>query len=99
MKAVWLVSVGAAISLACSAEAHAEAHGRVVGEGYYRNALVCIDINRNARCDRSEPSGHTDGQGRFTIDGGRGPIVAEVVAGSTWLVDPARGAERERQNP
>ncbi len=96
MKAIWLVSVGAAIGLAGSG-AYADAHefgtrGRVVGEGYYRNALVCIDINRNARCDRSEPSGHTDGQGRFTIDG-HGAIVAEIVAGSTWLVEPTGGAE------
>ena len=82
-------------ALACAADGHAEqrfeTHGVVAGEGYYQNALVCIDANHNARCDGREASTHTDGAGRFSVDG-RGPVVVEIVAGITRLVDPVSGA-------
>ena len=51
--------------------------GRVVGS-YFVNALVCLDVNVNARCDTGEIATRTDAQGRFTLQGAGVPLVAEV---------------------
>ncbi len=61
------------------AEAEAEAgailRGVVPGFG---GATVCIDSNRNARCDAGEPSTVSDGNGGFELPGS-GPLVAEAT--------------------
>ncbi|WP_419813588.1 thrombospondin type 3 repeat-containing protein [Bacterioplanoides sp.] len=36
-------------------------------DGYLENAIVCLDQNKNYRCDANEPSERTDAQGDFNI--------------------------------
>ena len=52
-------------------------------DGAIRNALVCLDKNRNGRCDADEVQGRTDATGSATLavptgDVGKYPIVAVV---------------------
>lgn len=58
--------------------------GRVV-DGYIELALVCADVNRNGRCDASEPQAYTDASGAYRLALAPGsepaPLVAEIVAG------------------
>lgn len=82
------------IGVTCAMTVHAEPHdfeavtrGVVAGNGYFQSAIVCLDINDNARCDAYEPSTRSDAAGRFTLNG-RGAIVAEIVPGKTKLYDP-----------
>ena len=66
----------------------ATTHGVVTGS-YYRKATVCIDTNSNGRCDSGEPTGTTDDNGAFTLQG-QGPVVAEIGTGAQRY-DPATG--------
>ncbi|HEX4439179.1 MAG TPA: acid phosphatase [Thermoanaerobaculia bacterium] len=63
--------------------------GVVAGDGYYQNALVCLDANRNARCESRERHTRTAADGSFTLEG-RGPVVAEIGPDAI-LIDPATG--------
>jgi acid phosphatase len=69
--------------------------GRVVGNGYYQGALVCLDVKHNGRCDPAEPSVRSDANGNFTLSderAGNADVIAVVgqdaklyaVGGSTW---------------
>jgi uncharacterized protein YbaA (DUF1428 family) len=37
-------------------------------DGYVRNALVCLDVNRNSECDDSEPYSKTTSTGTYSLD-------------------------------
>jgi len=37
-------------------------------DGYLQNALVCIDVNDNGRCDSTDPQATTDAEGGYSID-------------------------------
>ncbi|WP_137936809.1 hypothetical protein [Chitinivorax sp. B] len=59
-------------------------------DGYLSGALVCLDLNRNDRCDANEPQGKTDAQGKyaFNLSPGLSPteqaqarLLAEVAVG------------------
>jgi len=57
--------------------------GRVI-DGYIEGALVCLDLNRNGRCDGGEAQARTDAGGVYELSIPRdstAPLVAEVVAG------------------
>ncbi len=57
--------------------------GRVI-DGYVEAALVCIDLNRNGRCDGNEPQAYSDAAGAYQLaipKEATGPLVAEIVAG------------------
>ena len=41
-------------------------NGRVV-DGYLDDATVCIDLNRNGKCETNEPSAKTDSDGKFSL--------------------------------
>ena len=56
-------------------EAEAGASVRGVAPGF-GGAIVCIDTNRNARCDVGEPTTVSDGNGGFELPGS-GALVAE----------------------
>ncbi len=62
--------------------AQAATSGVVVGS-YFRNALVCLDANGNAACDPGEASARTDANGRFTLAGTAGTLVAEIGTDAT----------------
>jgi len=49
----------------------------VVTGSYYRHAKVCIDTNKNGRCDTGETSAYSDDNGAFTLTG-RGDLAAEI---------------------
>ncbi len=53
----------------------------------YAHAKVCIDRNRNARCDANEPSVFSGPDGKFRL-AASGVVVAEVGKGA-FLVDEA----------
>src|SRR5262249_36792232 len=65
--AVKSVGLGVSLVLSAAASAHGGSDGVVTGGGYYRSALVCVDFNDNARCDRDEPRDFTDASGRFSF--------------------------------
>ena len=70
--------IAAAALAACSSSNSLTVSGTVVGS-YFRNALVCVDINRNARCEPNEPSARTDNNGQFTVPQIEGAdLVAEI---------------------
>ena len=85
-----------AVALAAAAPAFAAVpattSGVVIGPGgVYEHARVCIDRNRNARCDAREKTVWTPADGRFTLPG-HGLVVAEVGT-TARLVDRATGAK------
>ncbi len=62
-------------------------------DGALRNALVCVDKNRNSACEASETQGRTDATGNVTLpvpnaDVGQYPLVAVV---GTDAVDADNG--------
>jgi acid phosphatase len=79
-----------AVTLTCTGPANADVSGVVAGEGYYRNVTVCRDANGNGRCDRGEARAVTDDNGRFTLPGRAGALVAEIPQGAV-VSDPAAG--------
>lgn len=66
----------------------------VVFDGYIANALVCLDTNRNGRCDGGEPQARSDAAGAFALAiplGSRAPLVAEITAGQSRDADEPGG--------
>ncbi len=66
-------------------------------DGAIRNALVCMDKNRNGDCDASEPQGRTDASGNVTLkvdkaDVGKFPLLTLV---GTDAVDADHGPVTE----
>jgi hypothetical protein len=58
-------------------------NGHVI-DGYIERVLVCIDVNRNGRCDASEAQVYSDAAGAYQLTIPRNsavPLVAEVIAG------------------
>ncbi len=56
-------------------------------DGYIENAKVCLDKNRNTKCDADEPFAMTDATGKYAFDQviddqENYPIIAEVTADS-----------------
>ena len=70
--------------------------GKVI-DGYVANALVCIDLNKNGRCDTDEPQTRSDSAGayRLTIPKDAAEaLLAEVIAGESRDLDqPGAAAE------
>ncbi|MEX8517410.1 MAG: MbnP family copper-binding protein [Leptothrix sp. (in: b-proteobacteria)] len=56
----------------------------VVVDGYLDGATVCVDINKNGKCDTGEPSATTASNGTYTISGvatadaSTAPLVVQV---------------------
>jgi len=65
--------------------------GTVTGAagGVVTNARVCLDRNRNARCDAGEPSTFSRDDGSYALRGAS-PLAAELSLDSTEI-DPATG--------
>ncbi|MGY6258228.1 alkaline phosphatase family protein [Paraburkholderia caledonica] len=58
--------------------------------GYYVGATVCVDGNGNGKCDASEVSATTDGNGHFSLQtSATGQLIADV---STKATNTASGA-------
>ena len=92
-RSVHIALASGALCLAFGACAHSQGgrtYGRVVGDGYYQHARVCLDANSNGRCDRREQTTTSDAGGAFVLRGS-GPVVAEIGTRAT-LHDPATGA-------
>ena len=71
----------------------------VVADGYLYKARVCVDLNRNKKCDcDSEPCAYTDENGKYTLqiteDQKKYPIVAEVIAGETIDKDTGQKVDK-----
>ena len=74
----WISAASAATPMTTS--------GVVVGD--YRHVTVCIDANRNGRCDAGEARALTDADGAFMLHG-RGAVVAQIATGAeTKLTQP-----------
>ena len=87
-----------ALTPAMAPEASSTTRGVVPGFG---GATVCLDRNRNARCDAGEPSTVSDANGAFEFPGsGASPAevvadrVADVVAETTgdWRTETSSGS-------
>ena len=92
-RSVRIALVAAALCLVFNAHANnhgGRIYGRVVGDGYYQRARVCLDANSNGRCDRHEQTTTSAAGGSFVLRGS-GPVVAEIGTRAT-LHDPATGA-------
>ena len=55
----------------------------------FGGATICLDRNRNARCDANEPSTVSDANGRFELPG-NGALVAETTG--DWRTQTASGS-------
>jgi len=75
----------------------------VVADGYLQNARVCVDLNRNKKCDckdegGNEPCAYTDENGKYTLqiteDQKKYPIVAEVINGTTIDKDTGKPVDK-----
>ncbi len=59
--------------------------GHVV-DGYIEHAVVCLDANRNGRCDQGEPQVYSDASGLYQLPIAKdstAPLVAEIIAGQS----------------
>ena len=59
--------------------------GKVI-DGTIAGALVCLDTNRNGRCDTGEPQATSDATGTYALTmpkDSTAPLVAEVIAGQS----------------
>ncbi len=59
--------------------------GKVI-DGYVANALVCIDLNGNGRCDSDDPQTRSDSSGTYRLSipkGSTAPLIAEVITGQS----------------
>ena len=112
MRAVRWKFKCAALALAATAGACSDGGGgsgsgftsvtTTVIDGAIKNALVCLDKNRNGQCEVDEPQGRTLANGSVTLlvadaDVGKFPIIARVRPESTpgagdGAVDAANGA-------
>ena len=66
--------------------------GKVIGVGAIAGALVCLDANANGRCDGSEAQARSDAAGAYQLTVPKnttGPLVAEIIAGSSRDSDQA----------
>lgn len=78
-----LTACGGGSSTTPSAATTTSVSGSVV-DGYLSGATVCVDINKNGKCDAGEPTGTTDVNGAFSItgvttaDAATAPLVAQV---------------------
>lgn len=84
-------STGTPLASNPEAPAKATTSGVVVGS-YFRNAKVCLDANGNVRCDDGEVSARSDNNGRFSLAGGAGALVAEIGTDAREY-DPATRVE------
>jgi acid phosphatase len=59
----------------------------------FGGATICLDRNRNARCDTDEPSTVSDATGAFELTGS-GALAADVIAETTgdWRTQTASGS-------
>jgi uncharacterized repeat protein (TIGR04052 family) len=76
-----LASIATAVLTACGGGSHnpsptASISGTVV-DGYLSGVTVCVDINKNGKCDAGEPSATTASNGTYTISG---VATADVAA-------------------
>jgi hypothetical protein len=63
--------------------------GHVI-DGYIVEALVCLDVNRNGRCDAGEPQAYSNAAGDYQLTvpkDSTAPLVAEVIAGRSRDTD------------
>ena len=93
MRNVWgrcLAAVAVAVLAACGGSNHdslPEERSQIAGavlDGRIANALVCMDVNTNGRCDANEPYSRSDDRGQFLLTfpkGTDGPLLAIVTAG------------------
>ncbi|KAA1174666.1 hypothetical protein FWJ25_04555 [Marinobacter salinexigens] len=70
----------------------------VVFDGYLQNAIVCVDVNQNKKCDAGEPQTTTGAGGVYELTGltaaqQRYPLVMVATAGTT--IDEDTGAPVE----
>ncbi|MBS0447599.1 MAG: acid phosphatase [Proteobacteria bacterium] len=71
---------GALWMAGCATAPTGPLRGVVAGPGgRYADAVVCIDANRNGRCDAGEAGTRTAADGSFELPGG-GPLAAQIAA-------------------
>ena len=77
-----LTALALAVLGACSTSGSGAATtSGIVAGSYYRNALVCLDLNNNGRCDANEPSTRTDNNGAYSLSGpANAAVVAEITS-------------------
>jgi hypothetical protein len=66
-----------------------------VADGLIEGALVCLDVNRNGRCDESEAQVYSDAAGAYQLAipmDSTAPLVAEVIAGRSRESDQPQAA-------
>ena len=66
-----------------------------VADGLIEGALVCLDVNRNGRCDESEAQVYSDAAGAYQLAipmDSTAPLVAEVIAGRSRESDQPQTA-------
>jgi hypothetical protein len=67
----------------------------LVADGYLDGARVCLDINKNKKCDADDPTATSGAGGKFTIEGATKEqrdtfaLLVEVVVGTTTDEDNA----------
>ena len=88
-----LAAVAVALLAACGGSEDATVPGdwsQIAGavlDGHIANALVCMDVNTNGRCDADEPYARSDAQGQFLLtfpSGTDGPLLAVISAGQAY---------------
>jgi hypothetical protein len=63
--------------------------GHVI-DGFIEGALVCVDLNANARCDGNEAQAISDAAGAYRLEipkGSTAPLLADVIAGRSRDLD------------
>ena len=77
-----LTALALAVLGACSTSGSGAATtSGIVAGSYYRNALVCLDLDNNGRCDANEPSTRTDNNGAYSLSGpANAAVVAEITS-------------------
>ncbi|WP_156905432.1 hypothetical protein [Chitinibacter tainanensis] len=74
----------------------ASTKGTVVGS-YFKNVIVCEDVNSNLICDANEPKSKTNEKGEFTLPKTRSQLVAEIGPESS-RINPETGEEAKIQS-
>lgn len=67
--------------------------GTVVGNGFVKNAVVCVDLNANSACDADEPASAktgADGVYRITVDTSK--VTAAQVAAASLIAPQVPGS-------
>lgn len=101
-KSLHLSAAGMALAVLAACGGSDDPLPTVTGsiDSHFKNALVCIDDNRNLACDPGEPSANVDPSGRFEIETQRGIDLSQavLVAEVDFLANPDTSMVASRLN-